>query len=231
MGGAVHRCFGRPAGVPRRHDLHDRPAPPRPPAAGAAGGVVERGVGRPVRRCSRGPLGHGRAHPPGIRHVGRGVVHLAVAVLPPPAVRLRPDPHTQGLVPGAARRSPERDHRHLHHPRRALLPRQQPGREHHGLALRTVVLCVGRSRAGAESRGQRRPAAGPRVRGEKAPVRRQRGHARPVHRTTTVGTTTVATRRVDGEPPRTREGLCRLPRTGAVPARPGRLRPRRADGA
>ena len=71
-----------------------------------------------------------------------------------PSFRLRPDPHTQGVVSRSARGPLERHQGDLHDSRLAVLPRQPPRRQHPRVAVRNVVLRVGACGAGPEQGGR-----------------------------------------------------------------------------
>ena len=79
------------------------------------------------RRPARRGGGRGHPHPPRVRPVRRRLLRPVVALPAAPAVRLRADPHPEGLVPrtpgGPAGRQPG----HLHHPRSACTSRATAG--------------------------------------------------------------------------------------------------------
>ncbi len=145
-----------------------------------------------------------------------------------PALRLRADPHPQGVVPRPAGGQAGRQPGHLHHPRRAVLRGQRPGGQHPRLVLRAVVLPWA-DRVLVQSREDEQGL--PKVHGSVAVaswtyVGNGIVHG-PVSGAGGAGAAVGPTDRDDGQPAGAGEGVRRLPGPGRVAGRPGRLRPRR----
>ena len=82
----------------------------------------------------------GGAHPARVRPFRPRSPSCGCGALPAGAVRLRPDPHTQGLVVGAACGPAGRHTGHLHHPRIAVLRGERPAGQRARLVFRAMVL-------------------------------------------------------------------------------------------
>ena len=102
----------------------------------------------------------------------------------PPAspVRLRPDPHAEGVIPRVARGPAQWNHSRVHRARLAVLPRQHTCGQPPRVDLRTMVLHVGESRPRPEPRGRARPTRSAHLPGGQGPLHRQRDRGGPLPR-------------------------------------------------